>query len=221
MGLYGLLSDGRLSVNGTRRDAGHGRQAGRHPGNGRICRRDVRGFEVDLPATVVRQAELVLAAIGKIPATGVYVPVDYRNDGLDGALESVGYDSKRKTLFVCEGVTRYIDAAAVDRFMRFITGNTAPGSSVVFDYMPLGAVQGDFERCPDIRRLSFWVAYRGKPLVFGIRKGDSAAYVSQHGLKVMSDLAPKDLEKRYLTCSDGSLDGPCASAFRIMHAAAP
>jgi hypothetical protein len=65
------------------------------------------------------------------------------------------------------------------------------------------------------------VSYRGEPFIFGIPEGESAAYVSQRGLKVLSDLKPKDLEEKYLTRSDGSLDGPCTSAFRIMHAAVP
>jgi len=87
--------------------------------------------------------------------------------------------------------------------------------------MPLGAIQGDYEKYPDIRRLAFWAAYRGEPFVFGIKEGESVAYVSQRGLKVVSDLNPTDLEKRYLTRSDGILDGPCTSAFRIMHASVP
>ena len=108
----------------------------------------------------------------------------------------------------------------MDATLKFIA-RSAPGSSVVFDYMPLGAIQRDFKRYPDIRGLSFWVAYRGEPFIFGIAEGESAAYVRHRGLKVLSDVGPKDLEARYLTRSDGTLDGPCASAFRIMHAMVP
>jgi hypothetical protein len=45
--------------------------------------------------------------------------------------------------------------------------------------------------------------------------------VSKHGLKVISDLKPKDLDAKYLTRSDGTLEGPCASGFRIMYATVP
>ena len=89
--------------------------------------------------------------------------------------KKAGYDPGQKTFFIWEGVTMYISAEAVDSTLQFIATGSAPGSSVVFDYMPLGAVQNDFERYPDIRRLSFWVAYRGEPLVFGIKEGDSAS----------------------------------------------
>jgi len=75
--------------------------------------------------------------------------------------KKAGYDPGQKTFFLWEGVTMYISAEAVDSTLQFIATGSAPGSSVVFDYMPLGAVQNDFERYPDIRRLSFWVAYRG------------------------------------------------------------
>jgi O-methyltransferase involved in polyketide biosynthesis len=114
----------------------------------------------------------------------------------------------------------YIPSEAVDSTLAFIA-SSPPGSSVIFDYMPLGAVQGDFKKYPDVRSLSFWVAYRGEPFIFGIPEGKSAAYVEERGLSVISDLGPKQLEARYLTRSDGILDGPCTSAFRIMHAAVP
>ena len=176
-----------------------------------------RFFEIDLPAMIEEKKRRLKVALGQV----AYVPIDFNIQNLPDELKKAGYNPDRKTFFIWEGVTMYISAEAVDNTLRFIATGSAPGSSVVFDYMPLGAIQGDFERYPDVRRLSFWVAYRGEPFIFGIKEGKSAAYVSQRGLKVLSDLSPKDLEKRYLTCSDGTLDGPCTSAFRIMHAAVP
>ena len=181
----------------------------------------VRFFEIDLPAMIAEKQRRLKQVLGQVPDHVAYVPIDFNTQNIPDELKKAGYDPDRKAFFIWEGVTMYISQEAVDSTLRFIATQSPPGSSVVFDYMPLGAVQGDFDTYPDIRRLSFWVAYRGEPFVFGIAKGQSADYVEQRGLSVISDLSPKDLEKRYLTRSDGSLDGPCCSAFRIMHAAVP
>jgi methyltransferase (TIGR00027 family) len=178
-------------------------------------------FEIDLPAMIEEKKRRLKVALGYVPDDVAYVPIDFNTQNIPDELKKAGYGPDRKTFFIWEGVTMYISAEAVDSTLRFIATQSAPGSSVVFDYMPLGAIQGDYKKYPDIRRLAFWVAYRGEPFVFGIKAGESVAYVSKRGLKVMSDLNPKDLEKRYLTRSDGTLDGPCTSAFRIMHARVP
>ncbi len=181
----------------------------------------VRFFEIDLPAMIEEKKRRLKEALGQVPGDVVYVPIDFNTQNIPDELKKAGYDPGQKTFFIWEGVTYYISGEAVDSTLRFIATQSAAGSSVVFDYMPSGVIQGDFATYPDIRRLAFWVAYRGEPFVFGIPEGQSAAYVSRRGLKVISDLKPKDLEKRYLTRSDGTLDGPCPSAFRIMHATVP
>jgi methyltransferase (TIGR00027 family) len=180
---------------------------------------DVRFFEVDLPATVARKVALVLAATGKIPATVAYVPVDYRNAGVDGALEPAGYDWKRKTLFVCEGVTRYIEAAAVDRLMRFIAGNSAPGSELVFDYIPDDIARGDFSKMPWARFQAVRMAAYGHPWKFGIARDKAGEFLTSRGFEVISDLGSAELAQRYLVRSDGSIDGQPTRYVRIVHAA--
>ena len=180
----------------------------------------VRFFEIDLPAMIQEKKRRIERALGQVPDDVVYVPIDFNTQNIPGELKKAGYDPGRKTFFIWEGVTYYISGEAVDSTLRFIA-QSAPGSSVVFDYMPLGVIQGDFKRYPDARYISFWVSHIGEPFVFGIGEGESAAYATQRGLKVLSDLNPKDLEKEYLTRSDGTLEGPCCSAFRIMHAAVP
>ena len=180
-----------------------------------------RFFEIDLPAMIAEKKRRIKAALGQVPDYVAYVPIDFNTQTIPGELKKAGYDTGKKTFFIWEGVTYYISGEAVDSTLRFIATNSAPGSSVVFDYMPSGVIDGDYKTYPDIRRLAFWVSYRGEPFIFGIPEGQSGSYVSKRGLKVVSDLKPKDLEAKYLTRSDGSLDGPCPSAFRIMHAAVP
>jgi methyltransferase (TIGR00027 family) len=179
---------------------------------------EVRFFEVDLPAAVARKKELVQAAVGKPPATVSYVAVDYRNGGIAGALKQVGYDHKQKTLFICEGVTRYIDAASVDRTMQFIAKNSAAGSELVFDYIPHDIASGDFSKMPWARFQAVRMAAYGHPWKFGIAKDKAGEFVTSRGFEVISDLGSGELAQRYLVRSDGSVDGKPTPYFRIMHA---
>ena len=181
----------------------------------------VRFFEIDLPAMILEKKRRIQQALGRIPDHVIYVPIDFNTQNIPGELHKAGYDPSRKTFFIWEGVTCYISAEAVESTLQFIANQSPPGSSVVFDYMQAGAVNGDFKRYPDARFVSFWVGYVGEPFIFGIAEGEGRAYVSRHGLKVMSDLGPQELNARYLTCSDGTLVGPCTSIFRIMHAMVP
>ena len=181
---------------------------------------EVKFFEIELPAMIVEKKKRVKKVLGQIPAYVAYVPIDFNTQTIPGELQKAGYDANLKTLFIWEGVTYYISDEAVNGTLKFIS-SAAPGSSVVFDYMPLGVIKKNFNKYPDMRGLSFWVGYKGEPFIFGIAEGESVSYFEQRGLKVLSDMGPKELETRYLTRTDGKLDGSCASGFRIMYASVP
>jgi methyltransferase (TIGR00027 family) len=180
----------------------------------------VKFFEIELPAMVTEKKRRVKNLLGSLPDYVTYVPIDFNTQTIPGELQNAGYSADRKTLFIWEGVTYYISEEAVNATLKFIIA-AAPGSSVVFDYMPLGLVQKQFDKYPDMRALSLWVAYKGEPFIFGIPEGKGIDYFQRRGLKVVSDIGPKELETRYLTGTDGSLVGPCASGFRIMYATMP
>lgn len=179
---------------------------------------DVRFFEVDLPAAVAHKKELVLAAVGKPPVEVFYVPVDYRNNGMGGALKQAGYDRKGKTLFIIERITRYIDAAVVDRILQFIADNAAPESELVFDYIPDDIARGDYKKIPRARFQAVRMAAYGYPWKFGIAKDKAVEFITSRGFGVVLDLGAGELTQRYLVRSDGSIDGKPTPYFRIMHA---
>jgi len=181
----------------------------------------VRFFEIELPWMVTEKKRRVKAILGEIPDYVAYVPIDFITQNIPDELAKAGYDPSLKTLFIWEGVTYYISAEAVEATLQFIRDQSAAGSSVVFDYMSLGAIHGNWKKYPDTRRLSFWVKYRGEPFVFGIPEGEEIQWVEERGLQVLSDLDREALEERYLTMSNGKLLGRSTSSFRIMYAVVP
>jgi len=62
---------------------------------------------------------------------------------IEDAMGKAGYDPKKVTCFIWEGVTYYITGDAVDQTLRFIAARSAPGSTVVFDYIPEPAIKGE------------------------------------------------------------------------------
>jgi methyltransferase (TIGR00027 family) len=123
----------------------------------------VRVFEVDSPPTLaVKRRSLDKAGID---ARGVtFVPADFEKQDWLSCLTDAGFDPRERTLFLWEGVTMYLDRAAVEDTLRRIA-STAPGSVVAFDY---------FTTEPLTSRALYWrygraaTAAAGEPLKFGV-----------------------------------------------------
>lgn len=184
---------------------------------------NVRFFELDHPPTSARKMAMVKEIFGKIPAHVTLVPIDFNTQKIEDAMGKAGYDPKKVTYFIWEGVTYYITGDAVDQTLRFIAARSAPGSTVVFDYIPEPAVKGDYKKYPAVRRAAFRMALAGEPLISGLPEGTEAVkgYMSDRGLEVVSDLGHEELTRRYLIGSDGKPDGRPPGYFRIVHARVP
>jgi methyltransferase (TIGR00027 family) len=181
---------------------------------------EVRFFEVDLPATLAQKKKLVADIIGSLPDRVAYVPIDFNTQTLEGVLKKAGYEPTQKTLFIWEGVTPYITEQGVDNTLSFIADHSAPGSSVIFDYVLKPVIEGttEYYKCREVAALA---ASKGEPWIFGIGEGEAENFVNQRGLVVLSDLRPDELTQQYLVRSDGSIDGRMLGCVRILHASVP
>lgn len=95
--------------------------------------RGARVFEVDHPATQAYKHER--AGLLGAPVTEVrYVPVDFTRDDLPSALRAAGYEPEVPTVWVWEGVTMYLDDAALRGTLRAIRALSAPGSTLLAHY---------------------------------------------------------------------------------------
>ncbi|WP_207569110.1 class I SAM-dependent methyltransferase [Mycobacterium decipiens] len=123
----------------------------------------VRVFEVDsLQTQIVKREMLKNAGIDSSEVT--FVPADFEKDDWLSCLTAAGFDPAKRTLFLWEGVTMYLDREAIEDTLRKIA-STAHGSVVVFDY---------FTTEPLESRALYWRCGRastkaaGEPLKFGI-----------------------------------------------------
>lgn len=160
----------------------------------------VRFFEVDLPATQDDKKRRVRELFGSLPPQAVYVAIDFETQSLDTRLSEAGFDQRQPTFFVWEGVTMYLHAAAVDATLAFVATHSAPGSTIVFDYLLSSIIDGTGAEPPAARvKRSRQLDEYGEPWVLGIPEGGTEAFVARHGLELVSDRDLVELFAQYIS----------------------
>jgi len=111
-------------------------------------------FEVDEPATQAWKLERLQAAGIAPPENLRFVPVDFNEGTLGGALASAGFDRAAPAFFAWLGVSYYLPLESILDTMRFIAGHGA-ASEVIFDIaLAESAVLPEYlERHRDLYRL--------------------------------------------------------------------
>jgi methyltransferase (TIGR00027 family) len=94
--------------------------------------RQIRCFEVDLPKT--QQIKRKLLHECGVDTSGVtFLSANFLTDDWLDNLVKAGFDPRKPTFFLWEGVTYYLSREAMEKTFRTIA-TIAPGSVVVFDY---------------------------------------------------------------------------------------
>jgi methyltransferase (TIGR00027 family) len=123
----------------------------------------VRSFEVDAPKTQAVKRE-ILEKTG-INSTGVtFVAADFEKEDWLSRLVDAGFDANKPALFLWEGVTPYLERAAVEDTLHKIAG-TAKGSIIAFDYFTTEVLDSQALNLRIVRAL---VRASGEPFKFGI-----------------------------------------------------
>jgi methyltransferase (TIGR00027 family) len=175
-------------------------------------------FEVDLPATLRAKQSAVLRVLGQLPQYVRYVPVDFDTLTLESALPAAGYDSVRKSLFILEGVTMYVNAAGVEATIDFIGRRSPSGSRVVFDYVLRQVVEGNYDGLYAASSEAKGLARIGEPFVTGWTPAVAHDFLRRHGMELIRDLDDGELTPRYLIGSNGKPDGRLPNWLRIIDA---
>jgi methyltransferase (TIGR00027 family) len=146
-----------------------------------------RVWELDLPAVQETKKAAVARTLGGLPAHIVYAPVDLAGQRVGEVLAAAGADPVAATLVICEAVSMYLRAEAVDALFAY-AGGLPPGSRLVFTYLPRDVAEN--VRCAWWgRRLRWQTAFRPAEL---------AAQLAGHGLRVLADLGAADHQERLL-----------------------
>ena len=116
--------------------------AGADPPNlaARASEAGLRIFEVDEPPTQQVKVE-VLRAAGVERSHATFAPTDFNQQSWLESLVEHGFDPEVPAFILWEGVTMYLDDAAISKTLAEVAG-LAPGSRIAFDFLSRELVLG-------------------------------------------------------------------------------
>jgi len=144
-------------------------------------------FELDLPpfSSLKKQKLQQIHESKAVPDHLKLIPIDFSQQTLQEVLQStIGFDSKKKTLFIWEGVACYLPPSAVDSTLHFITSNSAPESVLAWDYNfeDMKTNPSKYYQAQEALRYSSQLK---EPFLFGLNPNEVDDFASSRGLKVI------------------------------------
>jgi methyltransferase (TIGR00027 family) len=152
-------------------------------------------FEVDHPSTSAAKRTIVQAVLASVPRHVRFVPVDFDSQPLQGTMSAAGYDPRRRTLFIWEGVTNYLTEDAVDGTLRWCAG-AAAGSTLVFTYVDQQVLDAP-QAFHGTEKLFATLRAAGERWTFGLDPSRLSTFLAQRGLLLGEDIGASDYRTRY------------------------
>jgi methyltransferase (TIGR00027 family) len=158
--------------------------------------RGIRLIEVDHPDSqhwkLARLAELGLSTPGVS-----YVPIDFANENLEQRLLAAGLELDRPVFVSWLGVTQYIERAANDATLGFVSSRPK-GSEVVFDFIVRNELLDPEERALSVATAE-QSAQRGEPWLTFFDPTELEKHLTALGFRKVERLTPRVAASRYYT----------------------
>ena len=178
---------------------------------------DTKIFELDAKPTQQRKKEYLQQAGISISEQISFVPINFETDNLRDTLTEAGFSQEKKTLFVWEGVTYYLNAEVVDNMLAFVRSNSPSGSSIAFDYASLSDEALNEDGAKELRK-HMQSRHSNEPTKFGIRTGKIEAFLAKRGFEIIEHLTAADMNDKYLSIGGYSDVGNVPSLFCLVYA---
>ena len=117
-----------------------------------------------------------------------FTPVDFERDDLAAAIRAADLATDRPAVFVWEGVTNYLSAAAVDQTLSVLRALAAPGTLLLFTYVHQGVIDGS-AHFPEAARWVRSVARAGEAWTFGFVPAALPGYLASRGFTLSWDVS--------------------------------
>jgi len=156
----------------------------------------IRVFEIDHPATQRDKIEKVQRIFGGLPNNVIYVSIDFNTQTLADCLAANGYDPQAKTVFLWQGVTYYLEPAAVDDTLAFIAQHAGSGSSLIFDYIDEALLTSQTNHS-EVKNMRRYRGMTGEALLFGIPVEEIEAFLIRRGFAQVQNIRSQALKVLY------------------------
>ena len=163
-------------------------------------------YELDAPTTQSEKKKYFESNKIQLPENIVFVPINFNTDDLEQKLLSYGYNPNKKSLFIWEGVTMYINQESVENTLSFVKDNSGIGSTIAFDYFYDSVINGTSNSF-GAKELSNSASKVGEKLHFGIEEGGISEFLKENDFLLLRHYTPGEFEEKYLRMNDGSILG--------------
>jgi len=148
--------------------------------------REVRVFELDQAGTLNVKIETLRRA-GLKHDWVTYIPVDYSTESWVDKLLEAGFDRTKKTLFLWESVSLFLEIDVVKETLKRMAELCADGSKIAQDFYSSAFASGGISRT--VKRTSRMMEKMGEPWRFGIDMSDDPktaveAFLKECGLQI-------------------------------------
>ncbi len=169
---------------------------------------NIKCFEIDHPEMISRKRSAMKEVTNGSTDRAIekksvhYCAADFNGkDNFDLAwLVSQGVDKNKKTVFIIDGVSYFLQEVAFKNLLSVIA-LFPENTQVVFDYVYADIFTGGIYRGSEAFKSS--LQKMGEPVSYGINQQELMITMKKLGFELIELMSPKQLEWRYLTKSTG------------------
>jgi len=173
-------------------------------------------FELDAPITQNAKINQLKKRGIKINNNTMFISINFNKESLKGKLQESGFKENKKSLFILEGLTMYLDSVAIDNTFSIINEFAGDGSEIVFDYIYSSVLRGENLYYGESEVYN-GVKDRNEPWCFGIEEGEIESFLENKNLLLIQNLNSKDLERDYFE-ENGKILSKVNGTHAIAHA---
>ena len=161
-------------------------------------------FELDAPVTQEAKINQLKKREIELNPNVIFISIDFNKESLEDKLIEFGFQKNKRSLFILEGLTMYLDPEAIDSTFHVIDQFAGTGSEIVFDYVYSSVLRGENIYYGESEVIN-QVNDANEPWSFGIEKGDLESFLNDKNLKLICSLNSDDLEDKFFKNEHGTI----------------
>lgn len=161
-------------------------------------------FELDAPLTQEAKINQFKKRGIELNPNVIFISIDFNKESLEDKLIEFGFQKNKRSLFILEGLTMYLDHEAIESTFHIIDQFAGENSEVVFDYVYSSVLRGENLYYGESEVLK-QVNDANEPWSFGIEKGKLDSFLKDKNLKLICSLNSDDLEDKFFKNEQGTI----------------
>jgi methyltransferase (TIGR00027 family) len=174
-------------------------------------------IELDMAATQNRKIKYLKKHKIRIPEYLTFSTIDFNNQSLESSLTSAGYQKGKRSLFIWEGVSMYLEIQSVKDTLTFVQQCSPSDSLLAFDYV-ISFSDKDIHKYHGAKEIlrTMKNKHKNEPFTCSLDETNIAAFLKGCSHKIIRHLNKDQIENTYLKKADGSSIGTPNGLFNLV-----